>query len=181
MNFQQLGYTQALWDLGFQKEAGILDSAARAAKSLFTRAPATAMVAPESTAMRAALRPTVRPGVPTPTQREFMEGLKSRTVEPQTPFRTLAEQTPSATVAPAARAKNLPGYDPATVRLQAAPKTPVNIAHQNQFAGAYPQQAAQFRQADQLLQAQSQTPVVNSLFQNRAARPGLQEAMGLFT
>lgn len=181
MNFQQIGYAQALWDLGFQKEAGILDSAARAAKSLFTRTPATAMVAPENTAMRAALRPAARPGAPTPTQKKFIEGLQSRTVEPQAPFRTLAEQTPSATVTPAARAKNLPGYDPAMVRLQAAPKTPVNIAHQNQFAGAHPEQATKFREADQLIQAQAQTPVVNSLFQNQMARPGLQEALGLFT
>ena len=43
MNFQQIGYTQALWDLGFQKEAGLFDSARKGISGLFrSRAPAAA-------------------------------------------------------------------------------------------------------------------------------------------
>lgn len=176
MNFQQVGYAQALVDLGLQKEAGFLDSAARMARSVFTRAPAAAT----PTAMRTTARSTLSPAGTSPTQIQFMEGLKSRSVAPQAPFKTMAEQAPAAAVAPAARAKNLPGYDPASARLQAAPKTPVNIAQQNQFAGANPARATQVREADQLLQAQQQTPILNSLFQNRMAQPRLQEALSLF-
>jgi hypothetical protein len=117
---------------------------------------------------------------PNASQMKFMEGLKSRTVAPQAPFRTMAERTPASNVSAATRTKNMPGYDPAAARLQAAPKSTPNIAQQNQFAGAYPEQATKFRQADQLVQAQKQTPILNSLFQNQQARPGLQEAMGMF-
>lgn len=176
MNLKQAGYNQALVDLGLRKEAGFLDSAARMARSVFTRAPAAA----KPTAMRTTSRVTSPPMGTTPTQLQFVEGLKSRSVAPQAPFRTMAEQAPAASVPAAARAKNLPGYDPAIVRLQAAPKTPVNIAQQNQFAGAFPERAAQLRQSDQLLQAQQQTPILNSLFQSRPAQPRLQEALGLF-
>lgn len=184
MNFQQAGYTQALVDLGFQKEAGILDSVTRAAKTLFSRKtplpPGSAATSVQNTGLNPLARATVKPGAPTPTQLQFMEELKSRTVVPQAPFRTRAEQVPAASVPAAARAKNLPGYDPAATRLQAAPKTPVNIVQQNQFAGAFPERATQLRQMDQLLQAQQQTPILNSLFQNRLVQPQLQEALGLF-
>lgn len=183
MNFQQAGYVQALVDLGFQKEAGIIDSVTRAAKTLFSRkTPVSGMAATsvQNVGLNPIARATVKPGAPTPTQRQFMEGLKSRTVAPQAPFKTMAEQAPAAAVAPAARAKNLPDYDSAAIRLQAAPKTPVNIAQQNQFAGANPARATQVREADQLFQAQQQTPILNSLFQNRQVRPQLQEALSLF-
>jgi hypothetical protein len=183
MNFQRIGYEQALVDLGFQKEAGILDSVTRAAKTLFARKtpqPSVAATAIQNTGLNPLTKATVKPGAPTPTQLQFVEGLKSRTVAPQAPFRTMAEQAPAASVPAAARAKNLPGYDPAVSRLQAAPKTPVNIAQQNQFAGAFPERAAQLRQSDQLLQAQQQTPILNSLFQRRGAQPQLQEALSLF-
>jgi hypothetical protein len=185
MNLQQAGYTQALVDLGFHKEAGILDSVTRAAKTLFARKTPTTAI--QNTGLNPLARTIIKPSgvptpapTPTPTQLQFMEGLKSRSVAPQAPFKTMAEQAPAAAVAPAARAKNLPGYDPAAARLQAAPKTPVNIAQQNQFAGNFPERARQLRQSDQMLQAQQQTPILNSLFQNRGAQPQLQEALSLF-
>lgn len=183
MNFQQAGYTQALVDLGFQKEAGIVDSVTRAAKTLFSRktpSPGIGATAIQNTGLNPISRATVKPGAPTPTQIQFMEGLKSRSVAPQVPFRTMAEQAPAASIPAAIRAKNIPDYDSAAIRLQAAPKTPVNIAQQNQFAGANPARATQVREADQLFQAQQQTPILNSLFQNRQARPQLQEALSLF-
>jgi hypothetical protein len=181
MNFQQIGYSQALQDLGFTKEAGVFSSIGKGITSLFrSRAPAAAAVtgAPVNSMAKTVTQSTRVPLAPTATQSQFIEGLKSRSVAPMAPFKTEAQRMPMATAAP--RSKNMPGYDPATARLQAAPKVPTNLAQQNQFAGSFPERATQLRQSDQLLQARQQMPIVNSLFKSQTVRPRLQEAMGLF-
>lgn len=174
MNIKQAGYNQALIDLGLMKDAGFLDSAARTFGRLFSR-PTAAPVAQMNTAARAASRATLAP--PTPTQQRFVEGLQNRVPAPMAPFKTMAEQAPASAIPAAARSKNVPGFDPASSRLQVAPKTPVNIAQQNQFAGAFPDQAGAALEADKLLQARQQVPTLNSLFKSRP-RPQMQEALG---